>query len=177
MVIFLALIGFVSIRVVERLSTPRRGSDPRRDGPGRASSTQMVRRRIWIVGFGVMALGYLVQSIALHLGSVAGCSAADGERTPGRGLRYCGSGTPRPGARATWSRSSWPRSRAWSVFLAVASPSEGTRSPHAARWIITSVLIAALAAASSRSGCAVPIGGARCSWEQARRWVLPSWPS
>jgi hypothetical protein len=104
---------------------------------------QMIQRRVWIVGLVVMTLGYLVQSIALHLGSVA-------EVQP---------------LMVTellvvvfilwfWYSTAW-RTRdvvstlaaavGLTVFLLVASPSIGTGVPSAARWITTSIFIVVLA--------------------------------
>jgi hypothetical protein len=104
---------------------------------------QMIQRRVWIVGFVVMALGYLVQSIALHLGSVA-------EVQP---------------LMVTellvvvfilwfWYSTAWrlrdvvsalAAAVGLTVFLLVASPSVGTGVASAARWITTSIFIAVLA--------------------------------
>jgi hypothetical protein len=103
----------------------------------------MVQRRVWIVGFVVMTLGYLVQSIALHLGSVA-------EVQP---------------LMVTellivvfilwfWYSTAWhvrdivsalAAAVGLTVFLLVASPSVGTGVPSAARWITTSIFIIVLA--------------------------------
>jgi hypothetical protein len=103
----------------------------------------MIQRRVWIVGFVVMTLGYLVQSVALHLGSVA-------EVQP---------------LMVTellivvfilwfWYSTAWHTRDVVSalaaavgltVFLLVASPSVGTGVPSAARWITTSIFIVVLA--------------------------------
>jgi hypothetical protein len=105
---------------------------------------QMIRRRIWIVGLVVMTLGYLIQSIALHLGSVAVVQPLMvSELLAVVGILWF------------WYATPWRVRDVVSVlvavlglvtFLIVALPSAGTSSPHAARWIATSVVIAALAA-------------------------------
>ena len=143
MVVFLALLAsclYALASVCQRLGVEAT--------PGETAHTglihQMVRRRIWIVGFVVMTLGYLVQSIALHLGSVAVVQPLMvSELLAVVAILWF------------WYATPWRVRDVVSVlvavaglvtFLVVASPSEGTSSPHAARWIITSVVIAALAA-------------------------------
>ncbi|MGC2486829.1 MAG: DMT family transporter [Acidimicrobiales bacterium] len=142
MVVFLALVAsglYALASVCQRLGVEA--------APGGAHSGglihQMVRRRIWIVGFVVMILGYLVQSVALHLGSVAVVQPLMvSELLAVVGILWF------------WYATPWRVRDVVSVlvavlglvtFLVVASPSAGTSSPHAARWIITSVVIAALA--------------------------------
>jgi drug/metabolite transporter (DMT)-like permease len=104
---------------------------------------QMVRRRIWIVGFVVMTLGYLIQSIALHLGSVVVVQPLMvSELLAVVGILWFWYATP---WRARDIASVLVAVLGLVTFLVVASPSPGTSSPHAARWIITSIAIAALA--------------------------------
>lgn len=142
MVIFLALTAsclYALSSVCQRLGVE--GTPDSTDEVG--FIRQMIQRRVWIVGLVVMTLGYLVQSIALHLGSVA-------EVQP---------------LMVTellvvvfilwfWYSTAW-RTRdvvstlaaavGLTVFLLVASPSIGTGVPSAARWITTSIFIVVLA--------------------------------
>lgn len=142
MVVFLALLAsclYALASVCQRLGVETAPGETNRTG----LIHQMVRRRIWIVGFAVMSLGYLIQSIALHLGSVAVVQPLMvSELLAVVAILWF------------WYATPWRARDAVSVvvavaglvtFLVVASPSEGTSSPHAARWIITSVVIAALA--------------------------------
>jgi hypothetical protein len=104
---------------------------------------QMVRRRVWIVGFVVMALGYLVQSIALHLGSVAEVQPLMvSELLVVVFVLWFWYATP---WRARDVVSAVAAVAGLTVFLVVASPTMGSGTPHAARWITTSVFIAGLA--------------------------------
>jgi hypothetical protein len=106
---------------------------------------QMIRRRIWIIGFVVMSLGYLIQSVALHLGSVVVVQPLMvSELLAVVGILWFWYATP---WRARDVVSVLVAVLGLVTFLVVASPSTGTSSAHAARWIITSIVIAALAAA------------------------------
>ena len=143
MVVFLALLAsclYALASVCQRLGVEATPGETTRTG----LIHQMVRRRIWIVGFGVMTLGYLVQSIALHLGSVAVVQPLMvSELLAVVAILWFWYATP---WRARDVVSVLLAVAGLVTFLVVASPSEGTSSPHAARWIITSVVIAALAA-------------------------------
>jgi hypothetical protein len=113
------------------------------DSPERGFIHQMIRRRVWIVGFAVMTLGYMVQSIALHLGSVAEVQPLMvSELLIVVFVLWFWYSTP---WRARDVVSAVAAVVGLTVFLAVASPSIGSGTPHAARWITTSVFIAVLA--------------------------------
>ncbi|HTT59207.1 MAG TPA: DMT family transporter [Acidimicrobiales bacterium] len=142
MVVFLALLAsclYALASVCQRLGVEAT--------PGDAPSTglihQMLRRRIWIVGFVMMTLGYVIQSIALHLGSVVVVQPLMvSELLAVVGILWFWYATP---WRARDVASVLAAVAGLVTFLVVASPSAGTSSPHAARWIVTSVVIAALA--------------------------------
>lgn len=104
---------------------------------------QMIRRRVWIVGLAIMTLGYLVQSIALHLGSVAEVQPLMvSELLVVVFVLWFWYATP---WRTRDVVSALAAVAGLTVFLVVASPTMGSGTPHAARWITTSVFIAALA--------------------------------
>ncbi|MGC2169524.1 MAG: DMT family transporter, partial [Acidimicrobiales bacterium] len=143
MVVFLALLAsglYALASVCQRLGVEATPGEIRPTG----LIHQMVRRRIWIVGFVVMTLGYLIQSIALHLGSVVVVQPLMvSELLAVVGILWFWYATP---WRARDVASVVMAVLGLVTFLVVASPSPGTSSPHAARWVVTSVVIAALAA-------------------------------
>ena len=142
MVIFLALTAsclYAVSSVCQRLGVETIPED----SPERGFLHQMIRRRVWIVGFGVMTLGYLVQSIALHLGSVAEVQPLMvSELLVVVFVLWFWYSTP---WRARDVVSTVAAVVGLTVFLAVASPTLGSGTPHAVRWITTSVFIAVLA--------------------------------
>ncbi|MGH3731842.1 MAG: DMT family transporter [Acidimicrobiales bacterium] len=142
MVIFLALTAsglYALASVCQRLGVE---GAPGETGEG-GLVHQMIRRRVWIVGFVVMTLGYLVQSIALHLGSVAEVQPLMvSELLVVVFILWFWYSTP---WRTRDVISALAAVVGLTVFLVVASPTAGTGTPHAARWITTSVVIAALA--------------------------------
>jgi hypothetical protein len=104
---------------------------------------QMIQRRVWIVGLVVMTLGYLVQSIALHLGSVAEVQPLMvTELLVVVFILWFWYSTP---WRTRDVVSTLAAAVGLTVFLLVASPSIGTGVPSAARWITTSIFIVVLA--------------------------------
>lgn len=142
MVIFLALTAsclYAMSSVCQRLGVE--GTPVATDQVG--FIRQMIRRRIWIVGFAVMTLGYLVQSIALHLGSVAEVQPLMvSELLIVVFILWF------------WYSTAWhtrdvvcalAAAVGLTVFLLVASPTVGTGVPTAARWIATSIFVVVLA--------------------------------
>ncbi|HEY1824526.1 MAG TPA: DMT family transporter [Acidimicrobiales bacterium] len=104
---------------------------------------QMLRRRIWIVGSVVMTLGYLVQAVALHLGSVIVVQPLMvSELLVVVFVLWFWYDTP---WRARDVVSVLAAVAGLAIFLAVAAPDGGTSSPHATRWIVASVVVAGVA--------------------------------
>jgi len=104
----------------------------------------MIRRRIWILGFAVMALGYGAQSVALHLGSLNEVQPLMvSELVMLVLLLWLWYGAS---LRARDVASAFATAVGLGVFLAVASPTTGKLVPSNARWLaVSSVVVAAMA--------------------------------
>ena len=125
---------------------------PQKNGPSLGLVRHMVQRRIWLVGFAIMALGYASQAMALHLGSLEVVQPIMVSElvilvvilwlwyfTPLRARDLLAAGATAIGL---------------GVFLVVASPSVGTRVPSDGRWVgagvATAIVVAVLVVAGSR---------------------------
>jgi len=69
-VIFLALMAALANAVASICQRLGVEDAPPRRGPSLSLIRHMIRRRVWLLGFVIMAAGYAAQSVALHLGSL-----------------------------------------------------------------------------------------------------------
>jgi len=125
---------------------------PATNGPSLGLVRHMVQRKIWLIGFAIMALGYASQAVALHLGSLEVVQPIMVSElvilvmilwlwyfTPLRARDLVAAGATALGL---------------GVFLVVASPSAGARVPSDGRWlgagVATAIVVGALVVAGSR---------------------------
>ena len=70
MVVLLALAAALANAVASICQRLGVEDAPQKNGPSLGLVRHMVQRRIWLVGFAIMALGYAAQATALHLGTL-----------------------------------------------------------------------------------------------------------
>ncbi len=151
MVVLLALLAALANAVASICQRLGVEDAPTKNGPSLGLVRHMIQRRIWLVGFGIMALGYAAQAAALHLGTldlVQPLLVSEliilvvilwlWYRTPLRARDLVAAAATALGL---------------GVFLYVASPSTGTRVPSDGRWfgagVATLVVVAVLVALGS----------------------------
>jgi hypothetical protein len=152
MVVLLALAAALANAVASICQRLGVEDAPQKNGPSLGLVRHMVQRRIWLVGFAIMALGYAAQATALHLGTLDVVQPLLVSEliilvmilwlwyfTPLRVRDLLASGATAVGL---------------GVFLYVASPSAGSRLPSDGRWIgagfATALAVAVLVAWGSR---------------------------
>ena len=114
-------------------------------GPSVGLVRRMVRRPVWVMGFGVMFLGYCAQAVALHLGSLNVVQPVlVTEWVFLVFVLWLWYGTP---LRARDVLAALTTSAGLGLFLAVASPSAGHETPTNARWLVVGVVIVAVSGA------------------------------
>jgi hypothetical protein len=152
MVVLLALLAALANAVASICQRLGVEDAPQKNGPSLGLVRHMVQRRIWLVGFAIMALGYAAQATALHLGTLDVVQPLLVSEliilvmilwlwyfTPLRARDLLASGATAIGL---------------GVFLYVASPSNGSRVPSDGRWlgagVATVIAVALLVALGSR---------------------------
>jgi hypothetical protein len=70
MVVLLALLAALANAVASICQRLGVEDAPQKNGPSLGLVRHMIQRRIWLVGFAIMALGYVFQATALHLGTL-----------------------------------------------------------------------------------------------------------
>ena len=70
MVVCFALLAAVANAVASICQRLGVEDAPEQNGPSLGLVRHMVQRKIWLIGFAIMALGYASQAVALHLGSL-----------------------------------------------------------------------------------------------------------
>lgn len=139
MVIFFALLAACAnalASVCQRLGVEDAPGD---QGPSLGLIRHMVQRPIWLVGFGVMAAGYVAQAAALHSGSLDVVQPLMVSElvilvvvlwlwylTPLRRRDIVAAGATALGL---------------GLFLYLAAPRVGTRVPSNQRWLVTGVVV------------------------------------
>lgn len=112
---------------------------PANDGPTLGLVRHMVRRPVWVAGLVIMALGFVAQAVALHLGSLDVVQPLLVSelvmvvlalwlwfKIPLRPRDLLAAGATSVGLAA---------------FLTLATPSDGTASPSNARWLAVSAIV------------------------------------
>jgi hypothetical protein len=152
MVVLLALLASLANAVASICQRLGVEDAPQNNGPSMGLIRHMVQRRIWLVGFVIMAFGYASQAAALHLGTLNLVQPLMVSEmiilviilwlwyfTPLRARDLVATGATALGL---------------GVFLYVASPSAGTRVPSDAHWfgagLATLIVVAVLVALGSR---------------------------
>jgi hypothetical protein len=132
---------------------------PQKNGPSMGLIRHMVQRKIWLIGFAIMALGYASQAVALHLGSLDVVQPIMVSElvilvlilwlwyfTPLRPRDLAAAGATALGL---------------GVFLYVSSPSLGSRVPSDARWLEVGLATAVVV------GLFVVLGSRGPAWRRA----------
>jgi hypothetical protein len=152
MVVCFALLAAVANAVASICQRLGVEDAPEQNGPSLGLVRHMVQRKIWLIGFAIMALGYASQAVALHLGSLDVVQPIMVSElvilvvilwlwylTPLRARDLVAAGATALGL---------------GVFLFVASPTAGARVPSDARWLeaaaATAIVVAALVALGSK---------------------------
>ena len=154
MVIFFALLAALAnalASVCQRLGVE---DAPTNKGPSLGLIRHMLSRRVWLVGFAIMAGGYASQAVALHLGSLNLVQPLMVSElvilvlvlwlwyfTPLRPRDLVGAGATAVGLAA---------------FLAVASPTSGTRVPSNGLWVTTGIIVIVVVLAFVTLGASGP---------------------
>jgi hypothetical protein len=133
MVVLLALLASLANAVSSICQRLGVEDAPKKNGPSVSLIRHMVQRKIWLVGFGIMAGGYALQATALHLGTLNEVQPLMVSEmiilvmilwlwyfTPLRTRDLLATGATALGL---------------GVFLYVAAPSAGTRVPSDGRWL------------------------------------------
>jgi hypothetical protein len=143
-VIFLALMAALANAVASVCQRLGVEDAPASRGPSLSLVRHMLRRRVWILGFAIMALAYGAQSVALHLGSLNEVQPLMvSELVILVVLLWFWYATT---MRARDLIAAMATAVGLGVFLAVASPSAGTLVPSNARWLaVGSVVVLAVA--------------------------------
>jgi len=152
MVVLLALLAALANAVASICQRLGVEDAPEKNGPSLGLVRYMVQRRIWLVGFAIMALGYGAQATALHLGTLDVVQPLlVSELIILVMILWLWYFTP---LRARDLLASLATAVGLGVFLYVASPSTGSRVPSDGRWfgagLATVLVIAFLVALGSR---------------------------
>jgi hypothetical protein len=141
-VIFLALVAAfanAASSICQRLGVE---DAPDTHGPSLGLVRHMVRRRVWILGFAIMALGYGAQSVALHLGSLNEVQPLMvSELVLLVALLWLWYATA---LRARDLAAALATAVGLGAFLAIASPTTGNLVPGGARWLEVSTVVVAV---------------------------------
>jgi hypothetical protein len=152
MVVLLALLAALANAVASICQRLGVEDAPQKNGPSLGLVRHMVQRRIWLVGFAIMALGYAAQATALHLGTLDVVQPLlVSELIILVMILWLWYFTP---LRARDLLASAATAIGLGVFLYVASPSAGSRVPSDGRWLgaglATVIVVAILVALGSR---------------------------
>lgn len=125
---------------------------PSARGPSIGLVRHMVRRPVWIMGFVIMALGYVSQAVALHLGGLNVVQPLMvSELVILVLVLWLWYSTP---LRARDLAAALATALGLGAFLYVAAPSSGTRVPGGGLWLVVGVVVVlavvALVAAGAR---------------------------
>jgi drug/metabolite transporter (DMT)-like permease len=145
-----ALINAVS-SILQRLGVEDAPSKP---GLSTNLISHMLRRPVWIMGFVLMAFGFVAQATALHLGSLAVVQPLLVSElifvVGALWLWYSMPVSPRDLVASTAAAAGL------ACFLAAASPISGTRVPSDRLWIVTGLIIVGAAVALVVAGLRGP---------------------
>jgi hypothetical protein len=152
MVVLLALLASLANAVASICQRLGVEDAPQKNGPSLGLIRHMVQRRIWLVGFVIMAFGYVSQAAALHLGTLNEVQPLMvSEMVILVMILWLWYFTP---LRARDLVATGATALGLGVFLYVASPSAGTRVPSDANWLsaglATLIVFAVLVAFGSR---------------------------
>lgn len=154
MVIFLALLTALANAVASICQRLGVEDAPSPNGPTLTLVRYMVQRPIWLMGFAIMAAGYVSQAVALHVGSLNLVQPLlVAELVLLVALLWLWFDTP---LRPRDLLSAVATATGLASFLAVAAPSVGSRVPNAKEWIIASVAIVAATTGLSLGGLRGP---------------------
>jgi hypothetical protein len=165
MVVLLALLAALANAVASICQRLGVEDAPQKNGPSMGLVRHMVKRRIWLVGLAIMALGYVAQATALHLGTLDVVQPLLVSEliilVVILWLWYTTALRPRD------LLASGATALGLGVFLYVASPSVGGRVPSDGRWfgagLATLLVVAFLVVLGSRGPAwrrALLLGGA-----------------
>jgi len=114
---------------------------PSANGPSVSLVRHMIQRRIWLLGFAVMLLGFVAQTAALHVGAlnVVQPLLVSELVMIVLTLRFW-FGAPLD-HRETWG--AVLLSVGLAIFLAAASPTDGSQSPSNAEWLVAMAIVIA----------------------------------
>ena len=112
---------------------------PANDGPTLGLVRHMVRRPVWVAGFAIMALGFVAQAVALHLGSLDVVQPLlVSELVMVVLALWLWFATP---LRARDLLAVGATTLGLAAFLALATPSESAVSPSNARWLAVTAVV------------------------------------
>jgi drug/metabolite transporter (DMT)-like permease len=132
---------------------------PDQNGPSLGLVRHMVQRKIWLVGFAIMALGYASQAVALHLGSLDVVQPIMvSELVILVLILWLWYFTP---LRPRDLVSAAATAVGLGVFLFISSPSVGSRVPSDARWLEAGAATAVVV------GVFVVLGSREAPWRRA----------
>jgi hypothetical protein len=141
-VIFLALMAAFANAVASICQRLGVEDAPESHGPSLGLVRHMVRRRVWILGFVIMALGYVAQSGALHLGSLNEVQPLMvSELVMLVALLWLWYATA---LRVRDLAAALATAVGLGAFLAIASPSTGNLVPSDARWLGVGAVVVAV---------------------------------
>jgi hypothetical protein len=141
-VIFLALVAAFANAVASICQRLGVEDAPESHGPSLGLVRHMVRRRVWILGFVIMALGYGAQSGALHLGSLNEVQPLMvSELVMLVALLWLWYATA---LRARDLAAALATAVGLGAFLTISSPSTGSLVPGDARWLGVSTVVVAV---------------------------------
>ncbi|MFY9782317.1 MAG: DMT family transporter [Acidimicrobiales bacterium] len=152
MVIFLALLASLANAIASICQRLGVEDAPQKNGPSIGLVRHMLQRRIWLIGFGIMSLGYASQATALHLGTLNLVQPLMvSEMVILVMILWLWYFTP---LRARDLLAACATAIGLGVFLFVASPSAGKRIPSNGMWLgaglATLVVVAVFVALGSR---------------------------
>ncbi len=142
MVIFLALSAALANAVASICQRLGVEDAPAARGPSLGLISHMIRRRVWLLGFVVMALGYGAQSVALHLGSLNEVQPLMvSELVLLVFLLWLWYTTP---LRVRDAVAAVATAAGLGAFLAFASPTTGPAIPNGHRWFAVGAVVVAV---------------------------------
>jgi hypothetical protein len=144
MVIFLALAAALANAVASICQRLGVEDAPAARGPSLGLVRHMIRRRVWLLGFVIMGLAYVAQSVALHFGSLNEVQPLMvSELVFLVVILWLWYATV---VRTRDLLAALATAGGLGAFLAIASPSEGKIVPNDTHWIILATVVAAMIA-------------------------------
>lgn len=159
MVVFLALIASCANAVASIFQRLGVEDAPETNGPSMGLVRYMIQRPIWLAGFVIMALAYVCQAIALHLGTLNVVQPLMvSELVILVVLLWLWYSTP---LRARDLMAAITTALGLGLFLAISSGSPGTATPSNGRWFIVGIVAALIVAIF------VVLGSSGPAWRRA----------